>query len=318
MQAVLDVVLPVFGIILAGYLAGRFRILGAESSDALNRFVYFFALPALLFLGMARVPLEQVFNLPFIAAFLGGVVPVYALAIVVGRFAFPGRMALQSLGGLSAVFANTGYMGIPLFLTAFGAAGTLPAVIATVLNSALVIGAAIVLIELDLSRGHGLLKALGDVARALARNPLIVSPIAGLAWGGLGLKLPAPVVTFADLLGASAGPCALFAIGLFLATRSLAALMGGRRAIEVTWLMILKLVLQPVVTWWLAGWFGLDPFWAASAVILAALPTGALVFVLASQYGLYIERASAAILGSTVVSVITLSIVMILLQPVRP
>ncbi|HEX6979307.1 MAG TPA: AEC family transporter [Alphaproteobacteria bacterium] len=318
MQAVIDVVLPVFGIIFAGFLAGRFRILGTESSEALNRFVYFFALPAVLALGMARVPAGQVFNLPFIAAFMGGVIAVFVMAMAAAHVAFPGRLAARSLGGLSAVFANTGYMGIPLFLTAFGPEGTLPAVIATVLNSAIVIGGAIVLIELDLTQGAGLRKAAFDVTRALVTNPLVIAPVAGLVWGALHLPIPKPLATFGDLLGASAGPCALFAIGLFLATRSLTALMGGRRAIEVTWLMILKLVVQPLVTWWLARHLGLDPFWTASAVILAALPTGALAFVIASRYGIYVERTSAAILGSSLVSVVTLSAVMIALGDVRP
>ncbi len=318
MQAVLDVVLPVFGIILAGYLAGRFRILGMESSEALNRFTYFFALPALLFIGMARVPVGQVINLPFIATFLGGLFAVFALALLVARWAFPGPLAARTMGALAAVFANTGYMGIPLFLTAFGPEGTLPAVIATVLLGAVVMGTGIILIELDLSKGGGLGKALRDVAFALLRNPLLTAPVAGLVWGALGFPLPAPLATFADILGASAGPCALFAIGLFLATRSLTALMGGRRAIEVTWLMALKLVVQPFVTWLLARWFGLDPFWTASAVILAALPTGALVFVMATQYGIYVERASAVILASTIISVVTLSVAMIALNPARP
>jgi malonate transporter len=86
----------------------------------------------------------------------------------------------------------------------------------------------------------------------------------------------------------------------------------------VVWLLLLKLVVQPLVTWWIAAAVGLDPFWTASAVILSALPTGALIFVLAQQYGVYVQRASAVILASTVVSVITLSIFMIMLQPVAP
>lgn len=318
MQAVFDVVLPVFGLILVGYLAGRFKLLGPESSEALNRFVYFFALPALLFVGMARVPVAKVFNLPFLAAFLGGIVIIFVIAIVVARFAFPGRGAARTLNGLSAVFANTGYMGIPLFLTAFGPEGTLPAVIATVTLGAIVMGAGVIMIELDLSEGGGLSKALADVVRGVALNPLLIGPVAGLAWSAAGLKLSTPVATFCDLLGAAAGPSALFAIGLFLATRSIKALMGGRRAVEVTWLMVLKLIGQPLVTWWLAGLLGLDPFWSDAAVILAALPTGALVFVLASQYGHYVERASAMILASTVVSVITLSAIMVALQPAGP
>ena len=318
MQAVVDVVLPVFGLILVGYLAGRFRILGQESSEALNNFVYFFALPALLFVGMARVSAQDVLNLPFLAAFLGGIFIVFVLALVVARFAFPGNGAARTLGALSAVFANTGYMGIPLFLTAFGPDGVLPAVIGAVAMAAIVMAAGVVMIELAFSAGSGFVKALANVGRAVALNPLVIASVAGFVWNAAGFGLPKPIATFADLLGAAAGPAALFAIGLFLASQSLNALMGGRRAVEVVWLLSLKLVVQPLVTWWIARLVGLDQFWTASAVILSALPTGALIFVLARQYGVYVERASAVILASTVVSVVTLSAIMVLLRPTGP
>lgn len=318
MQAVVDVVLPVFGLILVGYLAGRFRILGQESSEALNNFVYFFALPALLFVGMARVSAQDVLNLPFLAAFLGGIFIVFVLALVVARFAFPGSGAARTLGALSAVFANTGYMGIPLFLTAFGPDGVLPAVIGAVAMAAIVMAAGVVMIELALSAGSGFVKALANVGRAVALNPLVIGSVAGFVWNAASFGLPKPIATFADLLGAAAGPAALFAIGLFLASQSLNALMGGRRAVEVVWLLSLKLVVQPLVTWWIARLVGLDQFWTASAVILSALPTGALIFVLARQYGVYVERASAVILASTVVSVVTLSAIMVLLRPTGP
>jgi malonate transporter len=238
--------------------------------------------------------------------------------VIVGRFAFPGSGGAVTLGGLSAIFANVGYMGIPLFLTAFGQQGVLPAVIAAVAMAAAVMALGVVIIELTLSAGHGIGKALRNVGRAVATNPLVIGSVLGFAWNGLGIPLPKPIGTFADLLGAASGPAALFAIGLFLASQSLNALMGGRKAIEVVWLLLLKLVVQPLVTWWIAAAVGLDPFWTASAVILSALPTGALIFVLAQQYGVYVQRASAVILASTVVSVITLSIFMIMLQPVAP
>ncbi len=318
MQPVIDVVLPVFGLIFAGLLAGYFRILGPESSEALNRFVYYFALPALLFLGMARVPIERVVNLPFIAVYFGGAATVFIGFAVLARVVFAGRPAALALGGLASVFGNSGYMGIPLFLTAFGPEGALPAIIVTVLNSAVVIGVVVVMVELDLSTRGGLGAALIDVAKALATSPLVVAPVAGLAWSGAGMGLATPVATFGDLMGAAAGPCALFAIGLFLASRPVATLVGGAKAAEVGVVIGLKLVVQPLLTWALAAWVGLEPFWTASAVILAGLPTGALAFVVASRYGLYVERASAAILGSSVISVVTVALLFILLTPVRP
>ena len=318
MQAILNVVLPVFGLILAGVLAGRFRILGQDSSEALNRFVYFFALPAVLFIGMARVPVEKTANLPFLAAYFGALAAVVVIVVIVACVAFPGRVAEYALGAMSAMFANTGDRGIPLFLAAFGPEGILPAVIATVVQTVSVVGAVVAIIETETHGDAGPARAVARAARAILANPLIVAPVAGIAFSAAGFVLPLPITTFLDFMGSAAGPSALFAIGLFLASRSLKSLIGGRKAIEVSWLVLVKLILQPLLTWAIGAWLGLDAFWLASAVILAALPTGALTFVVAVNYGVYIERASAVILVSTVVSVLTLSAVMVLFAGVRP
>lgn len=312
MRAIVDVVLPVFGLIVAGVLAGRFRILGQDSSEALNRFVYWFALPPLLFLGMARVPVAAVANLPFIAAYLGGVVAAALFVALAARLFFPGRSAELALAVMAGTFANTGYMGIPLFMTAYGPEGMLPVVISTVLNSAVMVGGAVAWIELAEGSSARPADVLADIAKALAGNPLVVAPLAGIAFSAAGLTMPRPLATLGDLLAASAGPCALFAIGLFLASRPLGSLVRGRKAVEASWLVGVKLVVHPLATWALAVAFGMDPFWIAATVILAALPTGALAFVVASKYGVYVERTSAVILASTVVSVATLSAVMVI------
>ena len=304
MGAVLNIVLPVFAIVLAGYLGGRTKLLGEASSEALNRFVYYVALPALFFASMARVPIAVIFDWPFLAAYSGGVLVTALLAVAVARFIFPNRLAALGLHGLAAAFGNTGYMGIPLLVTAFGEAAVLPAIIATVLNGAVVMAIGIMIVELDLSRGGGPLRILADVFRGVARSPLVLSALAGIAVSSLGLPLPPALATFCDILGAAAAPCALFAIGLFMVGRSITAGAG-----EVAWVVALKLVVQPLVTWGLAvPLLAMDRMWAASVVTLAALPTGTLVFVLAQQYGIYTQRATAAILVSTVLSVVTLSL----------
>lgn len=307
--AVLDVVLPVFGIILAGFLCGRFGILGQASSEALNRFVYYVALPALFFVSMARVPVGDVLNLPFLAAFGGGVLIVALISLPVSRGVFKNGLGPSGLHALSATFANTGYMGIPLLLTAFGPQAALPAIIATVLNGAVVMAIGIAVIEADLARGRGAGRIVADVAAGVARSPLVLSALAGILASALGLGLPKPLVTFCDILGAAAPPCALFAIGLFMVGRAVTAGMA-----ELSWLTVLKLLVQPAVTWVIAvPLLRLDPLWAASAVTLAALPTGSLVFVLASQYGVYVQRATGTILISTVFSVVTLSVLLAVL-----
>jgi predicted permease len=303
MGPILNVVFPVFAIMAAGYAAGRFRLLGGESSEALNRYVYFVALPALFFVSMARVPLEDAFNLPFLGAFGGGAAATFVLAVVVARFAFPNRLGALGLAGLSGIFANTGYMGIPLLMLAFGEAGMLPAIVSTILNGAVIMALGIVLLELDVHQGEGGLVVLGNALRGVIRSPLVLSAAGGLLVSGFGIPLPRALATFCDILGASAGPCALFAIGLFMVGKSFTAGMT-----EVSWLVLLKLLVQPLITWALAFHvFTMDPVWAAGALIQSALPTGALVFVLAQQYGIYVQRSTAVIMISTVLSIVTLS-----------
>ncbi len=74
--------------------------------------------------------------------------------------------------------------------------------------------------------------------------------------------------------------------------------------------------MHPLLTAGLALWvFDLEPFWAASAILLAALPTGALTFVVASRYGIHVERTSSAILVSTILSVITVSALLAVYAP---
>ena len=306
MGIVLNVALPVFAIILAGYVAGRVRILDDAASAALNAFVYWFALPAVLFLGIARRPIDDILNWPFIAAFLGGMLIVYALGSLIGWLLHRESGPVVNMQGLNAAFSNTGYMGIPLFLAAFGSDKLAPAILGTVIMGTVMTGTAIIVLELLNSAGRGLAATLADVGTALLKNPLIIAAAAGIAVSLSGLPLPTPLVAFFDLLGASAGPCALFAIGLFLAGRPLAADLG-----EVGWITALKLLWQPLITWALiAAFFPLDAEWRAAAIILAALPTGGLTFVVAQRYGVYVERTSATILVSTILSVPTLSVLL--------
>ncbi len=310
MLAIVNVILPVFGIMLAGFLCGRFGVLGEGSSQALNAYVFYVALPALFFVSMAGVPVSEALNLPFIAAYFGGVLAVFALAMAVATFLFPNRTGALSLHALSAVFANTGYMGIPLLQVAFGTAGQMPGIIATVINGAVVLGMVTVILEIDLHEGARPLAIAGKVLSGVFRSPLVLSALAGLGASALELPLPTALETFCSLLAATAGPCALFAIGLFMVGK---AVHTGLT--EVLWVSLLKLVAQPLITFWLAyRLLPLTAVEAASAVVLAALPTGALTFVLAQRYGVYLQRSVAVILISTLLSVATLSLLFILLE----
>lgn len=305
MQAIFTVVLPIFAIIGCGYAAGRFRILGDQSSEALNAFTYYFALPAVFFLSMAKAPLDRIFDWPFISAFLGASAVVYMVSLFIARIVFRQRLGEMALHALTAIFSNTGYMGIPLFIAAFGAAGAFPVILATVSQSVTLFIITIALIELARSTSDSLVGIAGDIFLRLLRNPFLLSTAAGLALNASGIGVAAPIESFASLIGAAAGPCALFALGLFMNSRSITTGIG-----EVLWLTLIKLLIYPAATWAFAEIiFSLPQKQVADLVLISALPTGALVFALAQRYGVYIQRSSAAVLVSTLVSIITLSAV---------
>ena len=311
MNAILTVVFPVFAIIAVGYLAGRRGLLGEASSEALNRFVYWVALPAFLFGAMATVDLAVVWNGPFIAGFLGAVVIIWAGAIVVARVFFGNSPAEAALHVMNGVYGNSGYMGIPLALAAFGPAAAVPTIVIVVLNSAVMMGIAVVLIEWGRSDKGGLASVGRHLVRALARNPVLVAPLAGIAWAAAGWPLPVPVERFTGLLGAAAGPCALFSIGLFMVGKPL-----SQGKVEVGAMTLTKLVVHPLVTAVMVFVvFPTDPLWATVAVLIAALPTGTGGFVLAQTYGTYVLRTSSATLVTTVLSVATISLFFLLFPP---
>jgi predicted permease len=311
MESALDPVLgaafPVFALVGCGVLAGRFRLINPGSSEALNRFVYAFALPALLFVAVYRGSLPELLGSG--AFLLGVILATFGTALVgfaLSRFVWRAARAESVMRGLNASFANTGYLGIPLVTVAYGERAGLPAALATVATNIVSFAAAIVCLELLANpRGGGVGRALAGVAR----SPLIWPIGLAVLLMALGIKVPLPVERFATLLAAAAGPCALFAIGLFVSQLSIAE--GLRTSWPST---ALKLVIHPLLMALLAFYvLPIDAFWAKVAVVCASLPLGATAFVLAQRYRMLEAETSTGAVLSTAASVVTVSVVLTLL-----
>jgi predicted permease len=282
---------------------GAARYTGGLWVGKFLKFAFYLALPALIFLAMSRITVEQFSQAGFVLAFGGGIAFTYAVGFALSRRR-KRRVADASIEALDAGYANVGFMGLPLSLLVFGES-SLPATVITMLFTACALFLfAIVLIESDLNQGASFQRTAGKVLVSLVRNPLLVAPIAGLAIGMAGLSLPGPVARFAGILGSAASPCALVCIGLFLAQER----VGGDTR-TVAEIVLLKLLFQPAVTALLAFYvFEMPPVWASSAVLLSALPTGSGPFTLAKLYGLKAGVTSGAILVSHLGSVVTVSI----------
>lgn len=302
MGATIAVTLPIFGFIATGLLASRLKLLGANATDVLNRFVAFLALPALLFDAMSRLRWQDVAYPGVVVAVGGGMAVTFIVAVWLGRR--EGRpLADRGIQGLAASFSNAGFMGVPLCKLALGEDSLIPAVIATVLTASVLFGCAITVIEGDLQTEPSVWRTLLKVARTLARNPLLVAPVTGALVAGSGLPVPAAAGTFLKLLAGAATPCALIALGFFLAERSVRfePRLIGR-------LVLLKLVLQPVLTGILVFQFvDLPPLWAKTALLMSALPTGTGPFILSKHYEREGASTAGAVLVSTVLSFATVS-----------
>jgi malonate transporter len=299
----LQILLPVFGLVLAGFACRRRGVLGPSAASELNRFVVWLALPALLFDVMAHATWQQFYQPAFVAAFAlaaGGVfVLILTVRILSGR-----HLADASVDAIAASSPNTAYVGFPLCVIVFGTASVTPPTIATILVTCVLFATAIVLIEVGLQT-EGTPHKLGlALVRSLARNPLIVSPIAGVLVAGTHVTVPQSAETLLRLLSGATSPCALVSLGLFLAEkRPSGTALGGSLLLTGS-----KLLLQRVLTWWLAARvFALPLTLVQIAVVLAALPTGTGPFMLADFYRREAHIASRTILLSTLGSLVSLS-----------
>jgi malonate transporter len=298
---VFNVLFPVFALILLGYLSGKSGKLGANASIELNRFVIWLALPAQLFNFAANSGWETLWQPGFIAAFLISALIVFVLVLIF--YWYQGRdLAAASFAGLSASYSNTGYMGIPLCLLALGQDGLAPAIIATFLVFIL-FALATILIEIDMLSHKKSHEIVWSVLKSLASNPLLVSPVLGLAWSASGWIIYDPLAQVISFLAAAATPCALVSIGLFLIRKD-------ENASSKVWgISFGKLIIQPIIAWLIAGpLLGLPELWVNAAVILAAMPTGTGPYMLAQYYMADGRVISRVVLVTTVGSLLTLSL----------
>ena len=302
MLAIFLKTLPFFALIGLGYVAGRTRFFTEEATAYLTKFVFYFALSAMLFKFSANLSLAEVWDSQLVFAYLWGTAFVYGIATLVGFLRWQ-SVAVTAFEAQCAVIGNTGFLGVPMLTLLLGAEAIGPVVLALAVD--LVVFSSLIVILITGSRdGRMHWGILGTVGRGLLRNPMIMAISAGLVWSSLALPIPGPVNDFLTLLGAAATPGALFAIGASLASKTAEKLhVSG-------WLTFCKLVLHPAAVAWAALMvFEVEPFKAGVVVAAAALPVAGNVYILAQHYGVAVQRVSTSILISTALSIVTVSLV---------
>lgn len=302
---VLGLVLPFFGLIAIGYAAARIIRTPADGLAWMNTFIVYIALPALFFNLLSRTPVEQLTQWRFIIATTMTTFIIFAAAFVIAVLRNGGKVPESTVMGLGAAYGNIGYMGPGLALLAFGEAAIVPVALVFCFDNTLHFILAPLFMALsgkDPNGPSGFRLAL-DVFRKIITHPFIMATIIGIMAAVFQVQPPQAVQTLIDYLANAAAPCALFAMGVTLGLRPL-----RRVPSEAAYIAALKLIGAPLLAYIIVSRAGDFPdVWVYAAVLLAGLPTATNVYVIAQQYDVWVERASAIVLITTVGSVLTVT-----------
>ncbi|BDA84574.1 malonate transporter [Aureimonas sp. SA4125] len=310
MIAILGLIFPFFALIGLGYGTGRVAPRPIEGLAWLHVFVVYLALPAMFYQLLSKTPVDRLANPAFIGATTLATLVIFLLVGAIALLRTSGDVPSSTIQGLGAAYGNIGYMGPGLAIAAFGPEATVPVALIFCFDNTLHFILAPLCMGLGGRSGRPAAAIAGEVARKIFTHPFILATIVGVAAAVMEVDLPEPAERLLSLLANAAAPCALFAMGVTLALRPL-----KRVPPELGYIVPAKLVLHPLVVYLFLGLSGpFDPLWVHVAMLLACLPTATNVFVIAQQYGVWVERASAAVLVTTMASVVTVTLSLYLMS----
>ncbi len=300
-MAVADLVLPVFAIIITGWLAGWLGYISRSLADGLVHFAYNVAMPALLLVTIAQEPAGNLLEWRFLLAFGGGSILCFALVFLTVRAGWGRDLASSTIYGMAAAMTNTGFVALPILHSIYGQPAVLPAAIATVFVAGVMFPATVILLESAGRGAHAKTPGSLMLAKQIVLNPMVLSTLIGLAWAITDLPMPAPLAAYLNIFAAALTPCALFAIGLSL---SVDGIRSNLMASIV--LAAVKLLIMPLIVYGLCVVLGLNPLYTIAAVICAAVPTAKTVYILAGEYQVEEPLVAATVSITTLLSVATL------------
>lgn len=307
----LEIVVPVFLVVACGWLFAHRGLVAGAGATAITNFVFYLAIPSLLFRTLATGGVREQFEWAILGAYYGGALLNFLGAWLLSRFVFGNPADAAALAGMAGTFSNLGLIGLPLVQRAYGEAGLVPFMLIIMVQSAILFTVTTLAVEIPRGQGRGWLRSVVVPLRSVAVNPIVIAALGGVAFGFTGLSLPTMVDETLVLLGRAAGPVALFVLGSSLAGCRIAGDL--RETLAVT---AVKLVAMPVTVYLLAVHvFALRADWVTVAVLAAAMPCGANVFVFAQRYNAFLNRATAAVVLTTMGCVATVTALVALLPP---
>lgn len=303
MLDVFNLVLPFFGLIFLGFFVARINRQPLEALGWMNTFIVYVALPALFFQILSKTPVAELTQWAFIIGCTMSTFGIF-LAMFLIAYVRTRKIDESTIQGLAAAYGNIGYMGPALAILAFGTPAAVPVALIFCFDNTLHFVMAPLMMALSGNDKRSSRDLAIGVVRKIFGHPFIIATIFGVGAAITGLQPPVAIERMIDLLAKAAAPCALFAMGAALALRPI------KRVPKELYLIVpLKLLIQPLLIFGVLSVAGnFPPVWISTAMLMAALPTATNVFVIAQQYGVWVERASSSVLATTLFSILTLTL----------
>jgi malonate transporter len=298
MSALLDVILPVFLLIGAGYLAARFGALSASAVDGIMTYAQSFALPVLLFRAIATLDLSAAYNIGLMASFYIGAFASFAAIFAAARWGFGRNLPESVAAGFAAYFSNTLLLGVPITERAYGAEALAGNFAIISIHAPLLYTCGIVAMVLAQAKdtpAQGAIALAQSAIKNIFTQPLVIGILCGFALNLSGLPMPNVLDSATEMLARSGIPAALFGLGGVLLRFSP---QGEARLIALV--VAASLILHPAITYALArGIFALDTAALRSATLTAAMAPGVNAYMFAHMFGLGRRVAASAVLIGT-------------------
>jgi len=301
MSVLINVVLPIFAVAgLAALAQARLRL----DVATLSRSAFYLFAPALVFDSLTNSDVGGLVLLQMAAVVVALTAILWALGALLAPLLHlegPTRAAFLN----AILLVNAGNYGLPVNLFAFGPAGLARAALYLTVNSVL---SSSVGVYLGASSGASVWTALKRVARV----PLVYAALAGLVLNLAGWPVPEPLAKAIGLLGQASVPVMLTMLGITLAeTFQQGAETRCLPALGVVTAM--RLILSPILAFFLAGWLGMDDLARNVTVLESAMPSAVMTIILATEFEADSAFAALCVLGTTLGSLVTVTLLLNLL-----
>ncbi|HEY9293785.1 MAG TPA: AEC family transporter [Microlunatus sp.] len=311
MGGVLQGFVTIVIVIGVGFLIAHLKIAGATAQTVLARLAFFVASPALMVTVLAETDIQQIFSSNLIASITCVAVSA-TLYVLAARLVFKRSASDTVIGTFCSAYVNAGNLGLPMAAYVLGSASWIVPMLLTQMVLLQPLGLAV----LDMTT-NAQTTGRGRWMRLITqpfRNPLMIGSLVGLLLSVFSLHLPRWLNDPLHMIGNMAVPAMLIAYGISL---RLGPLPGrGEPKIQIGYIALLKLVIQPLVGYLMAAYvLQLGPEAVLAVTVVAALPTAQNVFTHAVRYDRGVILARDSIFVTTVLSLVVLVVIAAVLSP---